>query len=130
VPLVVGGTTLPIGREHGVVSTLDIVPTILGITDTPAPPWLDGRDLREPPTFHRVVLVDTWHRRFDGALLFDQAGATDGEIAVVFDIGRNGWGLADLDDPTTMPDAATEDVAVLQTAVRTYLAAPPLRVAP
>jgi arylsulfatase A-like enzyme len=130
VPLVVGGTTLPAGREDAVVSTLDIVPTILGVTETPAPMWLDGRDLRQPALADRVVIVDTWHRRFDGALLLDQAAATDGDIAVVFDIARNGWGLADLRDPTTMPDAETSGAQRLQSALRSYLAAPPLRVAP
>jgi len=132
VPLVLGGTTLPVGREAGVVSTLDIVPTILGVTETPLPPWLDGRDLREPALTDRIVLVDTWHRRFDGALLFDHAGATDGELAVVFDITRNAWGLADLRDPSRTPDAisAERDPSALRNAVLGYLAAPPLRVGP
>jgi arylsulfatase A-like enzyme len=128
VPLVVGGTTLADGREPAVVSTLDIVPTILGVTETPAQSWLDGRDLREPPLLDRVVLVDTWHRGFDGALLFDLIGATDGSILLVLDIMRNATGLADLHDPTRTPStiAADYDIEPLVKAAVGYRAAAPL----
>lgn len=132
VPLVVGGTDLPAGREAAVVSALDLVPTILGLTETPAPPYLDGIDLRAGLRPGRLVLVDTWHRRFDGALLFDHVAATDGAIELVLDLGKNAWGLADFAAPTRGPDAiaAEHDVRPMQAAIRAYLEAPPLSVAP
>lgn len=133
VPLVVGGTALPPGREAATVSTVDLVPTVLAATDTPAPTYLDGIDLqRGSSAIGRVVLVDTWHRRFDGALLFDQVGATDGAIEMVLEITKNAWALAELGGGTRTAEqiAAQVDLRPLQAAVRAYVDAPPLRAAP
>lgn len=134
VPLVVGGAGVPAGRVAAPVSTLDLVPTILALTDTPAPPWLDGVDLLAPAGVpdERVLLVDTWHRGPDGALLFDQTAATDGRHELVFEITKNAWGLADLRDPNRPPDQvlAGFDPEPWRTTIRAYLEAGPLAVEP
>ncbi len=133
VPLVVGGTPAPAGREPAVVSTIDLVPTILALTETPAPAYLDGRDLLAGPAADaRLVLVDTWHRRFDGSLLFDQVAVTDGTIEMVLDITKNAWGLVDLTAPSRAPQsiAAQHDTGPMRAAIRAYLEASPLQVDP
>lgn len=141
VPLVIGGADWPAGRDTRLVSTIDLVPTILALTDTPAPDYLDGEDLASPASDSRVVLVDTWHRRFDGALLFDHAGAIDGARELVLDITRNAWAMARLpatpnqppsDEPPDEPADELADgpnaerVDRLRAAVVGYLAAVPL----
>ncbi len=128
VPLVVGGTVLPAGREDAVVSTLDLVPTIFALTETPAPEYLDGVDLHAAPPANRRVLVDTWHRRFDGALLFDQVGVVDGVRAVVFDRTRNAWAMGLLQGAGPEAGIGDAERAELQALIGAYLDAPVLRV--
>lgn len=126
VPLVIGGAGWPAGRDARLVSTVDLVPTILALTDTPAPTYLDGVDLASPPRDDRIVMVDTWHRRFDGALLFDHAGAIDGEHELVLDITRNAWSGGRVLGDGAPPATATLDR--LRAAIVEYLAAVPLAV--
>ncbi|MBK6920354.1 MAG: sulfatase-like hydrolase/transferase [Deltaproteobacteria bacterium] len=131
VPLVIGGTGLPAGREPAVVSTLDLVPTILAQTQTPAPGYLDGLDLAGAPIpGDRRVFVDTWHRSFDGAVLFDQAGLTDGTRELVLERTKQALGLLDLQRPETPPQAvaAQIDPTAWTEQLRRYVDAPPLQV--
>lgn len=129
VPLVLGGTDLPAGREPGLVSTLDLFPTIMALTESPAPDWLDGLDLtRGAPPVDRLVLVDTWHRDFDGGVLFDRVGITDGRLELVYERTKSSWGLVDLDAPERTPEeiARSFDPSPWTTRVGEYLAAPAL----
>ncbi len=128
IPLVVGGTGIPAGRDDRLASAIDIAPTILSLTETPGPPYLDGMDLLGAPLGDRWILVDTWHRNFDGAVLLDQVGITDGNVEMVLELTRNAWGLADLDDPARTPTEIADaiDDAALAARIRDYLSAPPI----
>jgi hypothetical protein len=132
VPLVIGGAGVEAGRVDAPVSGVDLVPTILALTETPSLPWLDGIDLLGDLAADRVLLVDTWHRGGAGELLFDHVAATDGRTELVFDITRNAWGLVDLRDPTRTPEQvlATFDPEPWRTRIRAYLEAGPLELLP
>lgn len=128
VPLVVGGRGIAPGRDDRLVSAVDLAPTILALTATPGPGYLDGVDVLGPAPRDRWILVDTWHRSFDGALLFDQIGLTDGRTELVLELTKNAWGLADLDDRSRPPEdiARGLDGAALRRRIRDYLGAGPI----
>lgn len=131
VPLLLGGDGVSaLGRVDEPVSALDLCPTILALTETPAPPWLDGIDLVAEVPASRVLLVDTWHRDGEGALLFDQVAATDGRIELIFERTKNAWGLADLADESRTPEQILTafDPAPWRATIRTYLEAGPLAI--
>lgn len=96
VPFVLSAPGITPGRERAVVSTLDAFPTLLGITHTPLPPDLDGRDLRTAPgergAPRRVVFSEGW-RYFEGDVRYDdQVLATDGIYGLVRHLGRSSFG--------------------------------------
>ncbi|HWB74364.1 MAG TPA: sulfatase-like hydrolase/transferase, partial [Nannocystaceae bacterium] len=134
VPLVIGGPGITAGRVAAPVSTLDLFPTILALTNTPPVPWTDGVDLLADRELdpQRVVLVDTWHRGGAGQLLFDQVAATDGAHELVFEITKNAWGLVDLRDPARAPQdvLASFDPEPWRAKIRAYLEAGPLELLP
>jgi hypothetical protein len=82
------------------------------------------------PPADRTVLVDTWHRRFDGSVLFDQVGITDGERGLVLERTKNAWSLLDLGEPDRAPAevAAGFDPTPWIERVRAYVEAPPIAV--
>jgi Sulfatase len=129
VPLMIGGAGVSGGRVDAPVSAVDLFPTVLALTGTPAPPWLDGVDLLGTElASERTVLVDTWHRGSAGELLFDQVAAIDGRTELVLEITRNTWALADFDDPRRTPTeiVTTMDPEPLRAKIRAYLEAGPL----
>jgi hypothetical protein len=88
VPLFVRAPDLAPGPVLAPTNTVDLVPTILALTQTPIPAWVDGVDLRtvtgaEAP--ERILLSELW--RFDawGRPVFDQIAAYDGRHKLVFD---------------------------------------------
>ena len=65
VPLLIEAPGWGSGRSDVIVSTVDIAATILALTETPAPTWLDGIDLKQacdrPSDFaNRVVFADSF----------------------------------------------------------------------
>ncbi len=79
VPLLVHGPDIEGGRRADVVSTLDVFPTLLALTETPAPPNAGASLLAEPDP-ERVVLVDSW--------VFDKEGAPELDLTAA--IHRDG----------------------------------------
>lgn len=75
------------------VSLVDLMPTILALTATPPPPWLDGLDLSplvlgdpsQPPFPRRIVFSDNWGYDRRGNPEVDLTGALDGERKLVLD---------------------------------------------
>ncbi|HKU38079.1 MAG TPA: sulfatase-like hydrolase/transferase [Polyangiales bacterium] len=99
IPLIARIPGWPAGHVKQPVSTLDLVPTILGVTETPAPSYLDGVDLARAAHGEalkpRVLFTDTW--RFDARerLEINYSAAFDGANKVIVD--RMTGGLYDLD---------------------------------
>jgi hypothetical protein len=71
------------------VSLVDLMPTILALTKTPAPAGLDGIDLarlvRGEKLPERVLLCDTWQYGNDGIPYSELVSAFDGKHKVVLD---------------------------------------------
>lgn len=83
VPLILWGPGVRRGRYPGLTGTIDLVPTILGLTGTPAPPGLEGVDLRrvladDPALSRRILLTETWRWNSRGKLDRDYVAAFDG----------------------------------------------------
>jgi arylsulfatase A-like enzyme len=87
IPLLARVPGWPARRVAQLASSIDLVPTILAITNTPAPKYLDGVDLAQldaaPST--RVLFSDTWHLSPDEKLDIDYAAAYDGTRKVILD---------------------------------------------
>lgn len=105
VPLLLRAPGLAPGASEAVVGLVDVAPTVLALTGTPAPTWMPGVDLRaaargEVPA--RILTTDTW--RFDrhGRAVYDQVGVLDGRHILVLDQVHNVrqlWSLDDLGHP-------------------------------
>jgi hypothetical protein len=71
------------------VSLVDLMPTILAVTKTPAPASLDGIDLarlvRGEKLPERILLCDTWQYGNDGRPYTELVAAFDGKHKVVLD---------------------------------------------
>lgn len=88
VPLVARVPGWPRGEYTGLVSQLDLMPTILNLTNTPAPDGLDGIDLatelaRLNRPRKRIMLADSWAFDRKGRPLLDYVGAFDGTHKLV-----------------------------------------------
>lgn len=108
------------------VSLIDLMPTILAATHTPAPPDLDGIDLasvltRQAPK-SRVLLTDTWQYGRDGNNTSDLVGALDGKRKAVLDRRDHSIVTYDQRDPLAKP-VRVEGLAVdrLVRATMSYL---------
>jgi arylsulfatase A-like enzyme len=109
VPLIVRAPGWPAKHIPTLASSLDIVPTILGFTETPKPAYLDGIDLRDvahgAQIKPRVLFSDTW--RYDALerLEINYSAAFDGTNKVVLD--RINGALFEFDQRTELrpPDA-------------------------
>ena len=84
VPLMMRGPGVAPGRRRDVVSTLDVFPTLLALTETPAPAH-DGRSLLAEPEPERVVLIDSWVYAADGAPELDLTAAVHAGGKLVVD---------------------------------------------
>lgn len=108
------------------VSLVDLMPTILAATRTPAPADLDGIDLasvledRAPKS--RVLLTDTWQYGRDGNNTSDLVGALDGKRKAVLDRRDHSIVTYDQRDPLAKP-VRVEGLAVdrLVRATMSYL---------
>jgi arylsulfatase A-like enzyme len=84
VPLIVKAPAMAPAVVDAIVSTVDILPTVLALTQTPPPPFLDGIDLAsvvaDPAASRgRILLVDSfiYDKHGAGRFRFDLAGAID-----------------------------------------------------
>lgn len=108
VPLLVRGPGIAGGRRADVVSTLDVFPTLLALTETPAPENA-GVSLLEEPDPARVVLVDSWVFDKEGQPELDLTAAIHRDGKLVRDRLRRTTELTG--DPATAPrlEAAIAD---------------------
>ncbi len=70
----------------GLRSTVDVMPAILALTETPAPAGLDGLPFDTP---RATAITEAWFWQADGRLGLDLIGALDDEALLVFDRLRN-----------------------------------------
>jgi arylsulfatase A-like enzyme len=126
IPLIASVPGWPADHIRQPVSTLDLVPTILGLTDTPAPTYLDGVDLARiahgEPMKPRILFTDTW--RFDALerIEINYSAAFDGVNKVIMD--RMTGGVYELDQRRELrpPEAGQNPVfANLTRALYGYL---------
>jgi arylsulfatase A-like enzyme len=125
VPLLVRGPGFDPGPVERTVNLVDLLPTVLELTATPAPAWLDGRSLMQADAQsggERVLYSDTWFYDLDSRATLDQVAAYDGTRKVVHD--RHDQSFTQVDQ--SGPDAslvrrpvATSDVLVQS--IRRYL---------
>jgi len=77
------------GRSEVVASLVDVMPTILALTRTPAPAHLDGADLvalsHDQPVVARTMLADLWRFDADGSVVTDRIAVFDGSHKLVLD---------------------------------------------
>ena len=87
IPLLARVPGWPAGRVAQLVSSLDLVPTILALTRTPPPSYLDGVDLAALTAAPkpRVLFSDTWRFKSNQKLDIDLAAAYDGTRKVIYD---------------------------------------------
>jgi arylsulfatase A-like enzyme len=89
------------------VSLVDVMPTVLGVTKTPAPAGLDGIDLaalvRGVPQPERVLLSDTWQFGNDNKAFSELVAAFDGKHKVVLDRMDHSFSVYDQTDPEAPP---------------------------
>jgi arylsulfatase A-like enzyme len=89
VPLLAQVPGWPAGEVERLVSLVDVVPTVLALTRTPAPRGLDGIDLnpllRQPSDAWRILLSDTWRYEPSGKPSLDYVAAYDRERKLVLD---------------------------------------------
>jgi arylsulfatase A-like enzyme len=112
IPLLVRGPGFPATRVASLASAVDLLPTILKLTGTPAPDYLDGVDLAQvlAGTFPqpRTLLSDTFHYNALERIDLDYSAAFDGKNKVIMDLVRGS--RFDLDQPTDtpLPDGADD----------------------
>ncbi len=99
------------------VSLIDLMPTILALTGTPAPTGLDGIDLAEVVAGRgpekRILFSDTWQYGRKGASTSDLVTAFDGKRKIVLDRHDHSMLTYDQRDPSAKP-VRVEGLAVDQ----------------
>jgi arylsulfatase A-like enzyme len=97
----------PNERVRTLTGSIDLVPTILALTKTPAPAYLDGIDLASllgaPREQKRVLFSDTWRFTGDGVPDVEFAAAYDGQRAFVLDQLLGELSVMDQTQPLAAP---------------------------
>jgi arylsulfatase A-like enzyme len=90
IPLIARVPGWPAGRVAQAVSSIDIMPSVLGLLGSPAPEFIDGVDLA--PFAHkvkdlpqRVLFSDTWRYTFDSKQQIDASAVYDGARKYILD---------------------------------------------
>ena len=128
VPLIVGGEGIPATRVAAPVSTVDIVPTVLALTQTPMPDYLDGRSLLTDLGDARMLFSDAWRYNYDGSLAMELVGAFDATAKFVHSRRDNVVVMTDYAHPERSSEEAAQGVELRRyvDAVQEYLRAGPL----
>jgi arylsulfatase A-like enzyme len=89
------------------VTSVDLLPTILAMTETPAPHYLDGIDLarlmRGEKIPERILLADTWQFSNDNKPYSELVAALNGKHKVVLDRTDHSFSVYDQTDPSAPP---------------------------
>jgi len=91
VPLILRAPGIEAAEVAAPVSLVDIVPTVLALTETPAPLGLDGIDLRkalqkrDPKAPPRFLHTDTWRMSLKQTFDLDLSSVSDGKYTLVHD---------------------------------------------
>ncbi len=90
IPLFIRGHGIEPGVSPVPASLVDIMPTILALTETPGPEDMDGQDLLKLAHLprRRVLFSDTFRLHLDGRMRIDQAAAFDGHTKLTADLVR------------------------------------------
>ncbi|MEE9385464.1 MAG: sulfatase-like hydrolase/transferase [Nannocystaceae bacterium] len=81
IPMLLAAPGLEPNTVRTPVSLVDVMPTVLGLTETPAPAGLDGIDLTQVALDDdRVLFLDTWQFSATGELSQDTVVAFDGDL--------------------------------------------------
>ncbi|HEX2675330.1 MAG TPA: sulfatase-like hydrolase/transferase, partial [Polyangiales bacterium] len=104
IPLIARVPGMRPGPVDGLVSLVDIFPTILAITKTPAPARMDGVDLmkavrNDPSEASRILLTETWKFEIDGSKQYDYICARQGHEKIILDRMSYVTVTRDLDHP-------------------------------
>lgn len=89
IPLIARVPGWAAGRVTQLTGSIDLVPTILALTKTPLPSYLDGVDLATlvsaQRTRPRILFSDTWRFDANEKLELDYAAAYDGNREFILD---------------------------------------------
>ncbi len=133
VPLLAKGPGFPAGEIDVVVGAIDLMPTVLDVTETPGPAGLDGISLRAIATSaddyrDRILLVDTFifdKNAGDTGTKFrlDLVSAVSDPYKLIMNRLDKTLGLYDVNDPAMAGRnlLRTHSADSLDVALRTYL---------
>lgn len=90
IPMLLRAPNLAAAVVKTPVSLVDIVPTVLALTETPGPGGLDGMDLRkmvnvDPKAPPRLLHTDTWRMSMKQTFDLDLSSVSDGKYTLVHD---------------------------------------------
>jgi arylsulfatase A-like enzyme len=95
------------GKVSSVVSLVDLMPTMLALTQTPAPRGLDGVDLARVvagrPPQDRIFFSDVWQYSRQGVVFNDLVSAFDGRRKVVWSRRDHSFSVHDQTDFKARP---------------------------
>jgi hypothetical protein len=114
-----GGKTKTVSAP---VSLVDIAPTVLALTQTPAPPDLDGEDLQRVAE-DRIVFTDLFRIDLSGSVYMDQVAATGLGYRLTHDRRRHRLALTRMGDLAQPPVELEPDAtpAALREALGKYM---------
>ena len=121
VPLLLKGPGISPGRVDLPVSLVDILPTVLALTETPVPPGLDGVDLVGTPPeaqAQRLPLAETWYWDGHGRLRLDKLAVFSPRYRLESDRLNNALTLYRRNSPT--PESKPDEAAMKILSARLY----------
>ena len=112
IPLILRAPGVGAGKSTGLVSSIDVAASILALTQTPVPDWMQGRDLSTAGGERGPIFSDTWLPAAGISL----TAAYDGQSKLVYSHGSKTYAAtSQLDVPSP------EDHPALRRAIDRYL---------
>jgi arylsulfatase A-like enzyme len=127
IPLIARVPGWPKGQSSIPVSLVDLMPTILKLTETPLPQGLDGIAIDElmsssSRALSRFVFADTWQYDRSGSLWKSEVAAIDWRSKATYEPTRSAWTLYDLEKrPPRRRSASRRTKAVVVQALADYV---------
>jgi arylsulfatase A-like enzyme len=112
VPLIASVPGWPKGRSSIPVSLVDLMPTILKLTETPMPKGLDGSPIDDlmadsKRALSRFVFADTWQYDRSGTLRQSEVAAIDAYSKATYEPLQSAWALYDFQRKPPLRRSAT-----------------------